>query len=142
MHAEYEASGKGIDDFLRAKLGAVREGGEAAAEAAIRTFAAIDANYADLKKAAEAGENRQEWLRRRLEEALRETGADREREKIGGFFAAAADALSGAPEGTTPAVPFEGVDAADTVRALDEALAANALATLGAAAGQDNGTEE
>lgn len=145
LYEEFEASGKSIDEFIKAKLGAARDGGQAMAAAAIRTFGAIDANYVDLQKATAAGENRQEWLRRRLDETLQEVGAEAEREKVGEFLAAAVDTLTGAKEGTTTAVPFEGIDAVDTVKALDEALALNALATLRATVGQneqDNGTED
>lgn len=134
LHGEYAASGMGIDEFLRAKLGKER------AEAAIRAFAAIDANYAELQEAKKAGENRREWLRRRLEGALEGVEAAGKRERAGEWLAGATDALNGAPQGTTAGVPFEGIDAADTVAALDEALAGNALATL-AAAGRGRGTD-
>ncbi len=140
LHAEYKASGQGIDEFLKAKLAASRENGEAAAETLVRTFAAIDANYADLQSAKAAGENRQEWLRRKLDEAIREAGADAEREKVGTLLAGVVDELNGAATGTTPPVAFDGIDAADTVAALDEALARNALSALTAT--DNNGSED
>ena len=145
LYAEYKASGQSIDDFMKAKLELVRGGGEAAAEEAIRTFAAIDANFADLQKSKADGENRQEWLRRRLHETLKEVGAEGEREKVGAVLASVVDVLKGEKAGTTPVVPFEDIDATDTVARLDEALGMNALMTLCAAEKTDgltNGTED
>ena len=138
LHAEYKASGQSIDEFLKTKLAASRENGEAVAETLVRTFADIDANYADLQAAKAAGENRQEWLRLKLDETIREVGADAEREKVGTLLAGAVDSLTGATPGTTPPVAFNGIDAADTVASLDEALARNAFSSLAAA--DNNGT--
>ena len=142
LFAEYTSSGLDIDEYMESKLMSVRKDGKKAAEAARRMFAAIDENYRAVQSAKADGANRRDWLRGCLETALHEAGADRQRETVGGALAAAVDVLSGAPQGTTAAVPFEGIDAVDWVNKLDRSLAGSALVPLFAASGSKPAQED
>lgn len=70
IHDEYGASGKTIDEYLKAKLGASPERSEKEAETAIHTFEAIDTSYAALQKAKAGGTKSADWLKQSLDEIL------------------------------------------------------------------------
>ena len=128
--AECKASGLTIDEFLKKKLSDARTDGAQYANDMLRTFAQIDANYASLAQAKARGQNRQEWLREKIEETIIATGTDRKRDIVGNVLSQSIDTINGDLRGTTPAVPFDGMDAVETVAAIDAAVANGALAAL------------
>ena len=130
--AECKASGLTIDDFLKKKLGEARADGTQYASNMLHTFAQIDANYASLTQAKARGQNRQEWLREKIEETIVDAGADRKRDMVGNVLSQSIDAINGDVLGTTSAVPFDGMDAVETVAAIDAAVANGALSALSA----------
>lgn len=130
LTAEFKASGMDIDSFLRQKLCAVKSDGAQSAEAIIQTLAEIDANYADLQQAKENGLNRRDWLGKKISEAAKEAGADDKPELVGEALAAVINAMNGKDAESAMPVPFEGVDAVETVDALDAALRKSAVSGL------------
>ena len=130
LTAEFKASGMDIDSFLRQKLSAARQDGGQSADMIIQTLAGIDANYADLQQAKENGFNRRDWLDTKINEAAKEVGADDKPELVGEVFAAVINAMNGKDAESAMPVPFEGVDAVETVDALDAALRKSAVSGL------------
>ena len=127
---EFKASGMDIDSFLKQKLSAAKTDGAESADAIIQTLAGIDANYADLQQAKGNGFNRRDWLGEKINEAAKEAGADDKPELVGEVLASVINAMNGnGPEKATP-VPFEGIDAVETIDALDAALRTSAVSEL------------
>ena len=75
LMAEFKASGISIDDFVRQKLSTAPQYEGKDAETLIQTLADIDANYADLQQAKEDGLNREEWLRKKINQAAADASA-------------------------------------------------------------------
>lgn len=128
--SECRASGLSVDDFVTKKLSETRKDGIKCAESILHTLAEIDTAYDGLLRAKENGQNRQEWLRDRLESAISDADADRKREEVGQILARTADALKGERQGTTSPQPFEGIDAVDMVSEIEDALVKNAIAPV------------
>ena len=119
---EFKASGKSIDDFLKARLAKARKDGKACAETVIKTFAAIDANYADLQKAKKNGQNREEWLRDKIDDVVKDIGGDKKPEAIGQALTMATDAISHDSAGTTPPKPYSEFERTMLIQDLNKAL--------------------
>lgn len=128
--SECRSSGLGIDEFLAKKVSEIREDGAKCAETILKTLAEIDSAYASLLQAKANGQNRQEWLRERLESAISDTGTDNKREEVGYLLASTVDALKGEKKGTTAPQPFEGIDAVDMVSEVEDALAKSVIAPV------------
>ena len=69
-------------------------------------------------------------MREKIEETIVDAGADRKRDMVGNVLSQSIDAINGDVLGTTSAVPFDGMDAVETVAAIDAAVANGALAAL------------
>lgn len=130
LMSECRASGLGVDDFIAKKLSESEKDGVKYAEAISHTLAEIDTAYDSLLNAKQNGQNRQEWLRDRLESAISDTHADHQREEIGQILARTADMLRGEKPGTSSPLPFEGIDAVDMVSELEDALVKSAIAPV------------
>lgn len=125
LMTEFKASNMAIDDFMRAKISAVRGDADSCANKIIETLKCLDENYASLQAAKSKGINRQEWLRGRIDSAIPAFGQGRA--IAGKIIAASIDALNSSPTGTTSATSFDGMDAVDAVADLDKALTKSAL---------------
>ena len=121
LMAEFKASGISIDDFVRQKLSTAPQYEGKDAETLIQTLADIDANYADLQQAKEDGLNREDWLRKKINQAAADASA--KPEVVGAVVSSVTAALNCEPGAQTEAVPFEGSEAVEMVGALDDALA-------------------
>lgn len=130
LTAEFKASGMDIDSFLRQKLSTAKQDGAQSADTIIQTLAGIDANYADLQQAKGNGLNRRDWLGSKINEATKEAGADEKPELLGEVLASVINAMNGNGSEKASAVPFEGIDAVETIDALDAALRKSAVSGL------------
>jgi len=132
LMAEFKASGLAIDDFIKRKLKETRPDGEQRAERMLNTFSEIDANYADIQQARSRGVNRQDWLRDKIEGAISDANADKKRDVVGSVLGLSLAAVKGEKHSENGAQPFEGIDAIEMVEAIEEGLAGNAIASIGA----------
>ena len=130
LTAEFKASGMDIDSFLRQKLSTAKQDGAQSADVIIQTLAGIDANYADLQTAKENGLNRRDWLGRKINEATKEGSTDEKPELVGEVLASVINAMNGNGSEEASAVPCEGLDAVETIDALDAALRKSAVSEL------------
>ena len=120
LMAEFKSSGVSIDDFVRRKLSAAPQYEAKDAELLIQILADIDSNYVDLQQAKENGYNREEWLRKKINQAAADASA--KPEVVGAVVSSVTAALNCEPGAQTEAVPFEGSEAVEMVGALDDAL--------------------
>lgn len=126
---EYEKSGKNMDDFIREKLAA--SGRQDAAECAAEIsaiLAEIDKKYASLQQFKKDGGNREEWLRREIDIAAKDYNSG----DIGKVLSSTIKFLNG-DEKAMPddAASYDAVDAAFTIRELDDALVKNVCNEIG-----------
>ena len=132
LMAEFKVSKLGIDEFVRQKMKESRPDGEQYAKRMLMTFSEIDANYADIKQARAKGVNRQDWIREKIEKSISDVNADKKRDMVGRVLGMSLAALKGDNGGGNEETPFEGIDAVEMVEAVEEGLAGNAIASIGA----------
>ena len=124
---EFKASGKSIDDFMKERLAKARKDGKACAETVIKTFAAIDANYADLQKAKKNGHNREEWLSDKIYAVVKDIGGEKKPDLIGQALTMATDAISHDPAGTTSPKPYSDIASDMLIQDLNKAFRNSAI---------------
>ncbi len=125
---EYEKSGKNMDDFIKDKLTVA--GREDAAECAAEisaTIMDIDQKFADLQKHKADGGNREEWLRKEIDGIAQNYSA----QETGKVLSSTIKVLNG-EESDIPDenASYDALDAAFTVRELDDALVKNTCSGL------------
>ena len=130
--AEFKTSGLAIDEFVKLKMKKSRPDGEQCAARMLNTFSEIDANYADVQQARAKGVNRQDWLRDKIEGSISNANADKKRDVVGRVLGLSLAAVKGEKYRENGSVPFEGIDAVEMVEAIEEGLAGNAIASIGA----------
>ena len=131
LMAEFKTSGLAIDDFMKRKLKESRPNGEQYAERMLKTFTEIDENYADIQQARAKGNNRQDWLRDKIEKSISDANADKKRDMVGRALGRSLAALKGENGGEDEVTPFEGIDAVEMVETIEEGLTGNAIASIG-----------
>lgn len=130
LMAECKASEMNVDEFLKKKLGESCKDGAQCAEQALRTLAEIDANYESLKQARSEGMNRQEWLRDSIEKSISDAKADKKRGVVGDVLARLVAVIQGKKAGRVVSRSFEGLDAGDTIKEIDDSLAQSMLCSI------------
>ena len=127
--AEYEKSGKSMDDFIQEKLTAAgrKDAAEYAKEISA-TLETIDQKFTGLQKYKAEGGNREEWLRREVDRAA----ADFSPDEVGKVLSSTVKVMQG-DEAALPDenASYSALDAAFLIRDLDDALVSNVCANLG-----------
>ncbi len=139
LEEEFRASGKDIDTFLRDK---VNESGRPDADKVssdiIATFASIDANYEDLKKAKKEGRNRTDWLNDKFRNLFKAVNP----KTAGELLSRITNALRGKPGASVADVEFSGFDARELTQKLSDALEVGEVRQLNNAPDQTISSEE
>ncbi len=139
LEEEFRASGKDIDTFLRDKVNeSGRPDADKVASDIIATFASIDANYADLRKAKEEGRNRTDWLNDKFRNLFKAVNP----KTAGELLSRITNALRGKPDAPAADVEFSGFDARELTQKLSDALEAVEVRQLNNAYDQTISSEE
>lgn len=131
LFSEIADSGLDIDAFAQQKLSQMRKGmGVKCANDLSKALDDIDVNYESLRKEKSNGGDRHDWLVDKINQVIREQGAENKRDLVGKVFALVCDAINGKEPGTTEAHPFSGLDASTIIAAIEEKLYSNGFGLI------------
>lgn len=133
LMAEFESSGMSVDEFITAKLKASgREDAEDFVKKMNETLASIDKKFKSLQEFKENGGNREDWLRREVDNATEGISA----ENAGKVLSSTIKVLNGESDDTPDEnATYDGIDAVKLISDLDDGIARN---TLKAIAGEED----
>ena len=125
---EYEASGMSMDDFIMNKL---KTAGRSDAEDFVKrmntTLMSIDEKYKSLQEFKANGGNREEWLRKEVDQASNGISSD----IVGKFLSSTIKVLNGEDNDIPDEnADYNGIDAVELIRELDNGIVNQTIKSL------------
>ena len=125
---EYEASGMSMDDFITNKLNtAGRSDAEDFVKRMNTTLMSIDEKYKSLQEFKANGGNREEWLRKEVDQASNGISSD----IVGKFLSSTIKVLNGEDNDIPDEnADYNGIDAVELIRELDNGIVNQTIKSL------------